>query len=124
LGQASNPVTKSKETVGRITAPWEAVLNEPKEKEWKLKIGNKTSGSETQVRLSVSCPAKGIKPELRGALNAMGESGTMIGSAPAKLGFKGAESGELESGIGGVVLTGKLKLMGYEAEEVITVVNQ
>jgi hypothetical protein len=48
----------------------------------------------------------------------------LIGSAPAVVQLKGAESGELESGIGGLVLTGKLKLMGYEAQEVITVVNQ
>ena len=37
LGQASNPVTKTKDTVGRITTPWGGVVNEPKEKEWRLR---------------------------------------------------------------------------------------
>jgi hypothetical protein len=124
LGQASNPATKTKETVGRITKAWEAVLIEPKVGEWKLKIGNKKPGSETQVRFSVGCAAQALQPEFTGELNTAIEGGTLIGAAPAVLTFKGAESGELESAIGTAVVRGKLKLMGYGAEESISVIRQ
>src|SRR5439155_19761726 len=100
LGQASNPVTKTKETVGRITTPWGGVVNEPKEKEWRLKIGNKAK-TETQIRFSVVCPAQALSAEFTGELNVPGEGGALIGAAPAKLEFKGFESGELESSVGG-----------------------
>jgi hypothetical protein len=123
LGQASNPITKSKETVGRITTPWEAHLNEPKAGEWRLKIGNKTAGSGTQIRLSTPCAGQAKTLEFHGELNPVGENGTLIGAAPAILTFKGAESGELE-GTTSVTMVGKLKLMGYGSQEVISVVNQ
>ena len=124
LGQASNPVTKTKETVGRITTPWEAQLNEPKAGEWKLKLGNKTAGSETQIRFELPCMSLAARFEFRGEQNVLGQGGTLIGAAPAKLEFKGAESGALESTAGAGTMTGLVKLMGYEAQEVLTVVNQ
>jgi len=58
LGQAANPVTKAKETVGRITVPWETKVAEPVLNEWALVSGNKLknekqsdSGLSAQHRL-------------------------------------------------------------------------
>ena len=124
LGEATNPVTKTKEDVGRITTPWEAHVTEPSAGVWTLKTGNKTAGSETKIRFSVVCAAQALKSEFAGELNIAGEGGTLIGSSPAKLEFKGAETGELESAIGTGTVTGKVKLMGYEAQEVLTVENR
>jgi hypothetical protein len=131
LGQASNPVTKAKETVGRITTPWEAVVTEASEKEWKLKMGNRTTGSDTKIRLSVACPMQALTAEFTGELVPMVEAGTIIGASPAKLQFLKTTSGELESAIGANArggpsgtVEGKLKLMGYEAAENLSVVKQ
>ena len=51
------------------------------------------------------------------------KNGTSIGASPSKVEFKVPESGELESSIGGGVYRGKLKLMGYEGQDLITVKN-
>jgi hypothetical protein len=123
LGQASNPVSKAKETVGRLTTPWEAVVTEPKAGEWKFKIGKKTK-TETQVRFRVVCPEGATNIDYTGELNVMGEGGTLFGASPAVLTFKG-KKGKLEGSVGGPgTWSGKTKLMSYEAEEVIPVVNQ
>jgi len=124
LGKATNPVTKAKETVGRITTPWETVVNEPEPGKWKLKVGNKVEASETKILFGVVCAAQALKAEFHGELNIAGEGGTVIGSAPAKLTFEKAATGELESTIGTGTVEGKVKLQGYEAQEVLTVVNQ
>lgn len=123
LGQTENEL-KEVVTVERITTPWEAHVNEPSPGTWKLKVGNKTPKSPSQIRFRVVCVAQATKAEFTGELNIAGEGGTLIGSAPAKLEFKGAETGELESSIGTGTVSGKVKLMGYNGQEVLTVKNQ
>jgi hypothetical protein len=123
LGQAANPVTKAKETVGRITVPWESKVLEPVAKEWKLDVGNKTAGSETKIRFRVVCAAQALAAEFTGELAPVGEAGTAIGSAPGKLTFSEA-SGELEGTVGSGTVKGTVKGLGYAAQEDIEVANQ
>jgi hypothetical protein len=125
LGQASNPVTKTKETVGRITTPWEANIQEPKAKEWQLHIGNKLK-NEKAIRFAAGCPALTLTAHYGGELNPVGETGTLIGASPAILTFKGAESGvlEWEGSTETSTVKGKVKLMGYSEQHDLEVVNQ
>jgi len=123
LGQASNPVTKAKETVGRITVPWQSHIFEPKAKEWQLVVGDKLK-DEKAIRFRVVCAAQALAAEFTGELHPTGEAGTIAGAAPAKLEFLKAASGELESAIGTGTVEGKVKLMGYEAAESLSVENR
>jgi hypothetical protein len=129
LGKGTNPLTKAKEVVQRITVPWETSVLEPKEKEWKLHVGNKVNKEgeakfENKILFKVVCAAQALAAEFHGELNILGEAGTLIGSAPATLTFKGAESGELESSIGTGTVKGKVKLQGYGTQEVLSVENR
>jgi hypothetical protein len=116
-------VTKAKETVGRLTTPWEGNIQEPKEREWKLHIGNKLKNDKA-IRFGVVCAAQGLTATFTGELNPLGEAGTTIGASPTTLQFKEAESGELEGAAETATVKGKVKLMGYTAQELLTVVNQ
>jgi hypothetical protein len=49
--------------------------------------------------------------------------GISIGSAPEESEFDQPGSGELESGLGGLKLAGKVKFEGYGGEELIEVKN-
>jgi hypothetical protein len=91
----------------------------------RLKVGNKTIGSPTQIKFLISCPPNGsgeIKTPTRGELTPKVKNGTAL-SAPSKIEF-GAGSGELElAGIPEGKVAGSLKVMGYEANEIITSKN-
>jgi hypothetical protein len=105
---------------------WETKLIEPEAGIIRLKTGNKTPGSPTQIKFLISCPPAGfgeIKTLSRGELTPKVKNGTLIGSAPSKL-EGGAGSGELE--IGGVPegkVNGSAKVMGYETGEIISASN-
>jgi hypothetical protein len=90
-----------------------------------LKMGNKTEGSQ-RVGLTLYCEdigKGGYKYLAKGELSPGWEGGTSIGSAPAKLLF-GAGSGVLEIGPGvNVEFATNIKMMGYEAGEIISVKN-
>jgi hypothetical protein len=105
---------------------WEAKLAEPELGIIRLKIGNKTPGSPTQIKFLISCPNTGlgeVKAPAKGELTPKIKNGTLIGSAPSKGEF-GAGSGELEiiSTTEGTV-TGNLKVMGFAEGEIITTSN-
>jgi len=89
----------------------------------RLKVGNKTVGSATQIKFLIACPPNGlgeIKTPSRGELTPKVKNGTLIGSAPAKIEF-GAGSGELElAGVSEGKVNGSLKAMGYESGEIIS----
>jgi hypothetical protein len=123
LGQASNPVTKVKETVGRITVPWEGKLLEPLAKTWKLDVGNKLK-NEKSIRFRVVCAQQALAAEFTGELSPEGTQGVTIGGTPAEVTFKEAESGELESTVGSGTVKGKVKLFGYSEQQVLSVNNQ
>src|SRR5207247_1706626 len=106
LGEGINPVTKAKETVGRITTPWEFHVTEPAPGQYGLRLGNKETGSETAIRYRVDCSAQAGRFDFTGELNLAFENGTLIGAAPAKVKFTGAESGQLESEIGPGTISG------------------
>jgi hypothetical protein len=105
---------------------WEAKLAEPEVGVIRLKIGNKTPGSPTQIKFLISCPPAGsgeVKASARGELAPRIKNGTLIGSAPSKAEF-GVGSGELEinAATEGQV-GGSLKVMGFETGEIITTSN-
>jgi len=91
----------------------------------RLKVGNKTAGSPTQIKFLIACPPNGvgeIKTPTRGELTPKLKNGTAL-SAPSKIEF-GAGSGELElAGVSEGAVGGSLKVMGYEANEIITTKN-
>ena len=124
LGKATNPVTKAKETVGRITTPWETVVNEPEPQDpaSPAQYMAKVTNMYRLVRLAFETDTTRTVTLMLDSV--AGEGGTLIGSAPAKLTFEKAATGELESTIGTGTVEGKVKLQGYEAQEVLTVVNQ
>jgi hypothetical protein len=74
------------------------------------------------IALRVICAASALNVQFHGTLKAKVKNGTEIGVAPSKLEFE-AGSGALESTLGAGELTGKLKLMGYEGQELIGVSN-
>jgi hypothetical protein len=105
---------------------WEAKLTEAVAGKPRLKIGNSTSGSPTQIKFLIKCPPTGfgeIKVKAKGELSPLVANGTSIGASPSKLTFD-AESGELEFATTkeGKV-TGSLKVMGFEAGELISAKN-
>jgi hypothetical protein len=118
--------TEESKTVERITTPWEAHVTEPSAGVFHLNLGNKTKGSSTQIRFRWICAAQAVNSEFTGELTPVLEGGTAQGSAPARLEFRGAESGELESAqtSGGAVFRGKLNLFGYTEGQTLTVKNQ
>jgi hypothetical protein len=74
------------------------------------------------IALRVICAASALNVEFHGTLKPRFKAGTSIGSAPSKLEFE-AGSGSLESVEGPGALTGNLKVMGFEAAEIVQVRN-
>jgi hypothetical protein len=74
------------------------------------------------IGLRVICAASALNVEFHGSLKPTATNGTAIGSAPSKLEFNAA-AGSLESTSGAGEMSGKLKLMGYEGQELIQVRN-
>jgi hypothetical protein len=101
---------------------WETHLVEPVAGKIRLKTGNTTEGSPTQIKFLIACPPAGlgeIKTKSKGELTPLIENGTSIGAAPSKVNFD-AESGELEiANVKEGKVTEKLKTMGYEGSELI-----
>ena len=87
-----------------------------------LKIGNKATGSAKQIKLKLRCSAN-FEVEIHGELTPRISNGRAIGSAPSTIEFEGSPSGELESAVGISTFTGKLKVLGYEGQDLITVKN-
>jgi hypothetical protein len=105
---------------------WESKLTEPELEIIRLKVGNTTPESPTQIKFLIACPPNGlgeIKTPSRGELTPKLKNGTLIGSAPSKIEF-GAGSGELElAGVREGAVTGALKVMGYNEAEIISTSN-
>jgi hypothetical protein len=108
---------------------WEAKLTEAVAGKIRLKWGNSTLGSPTQMKFLVECPNAGageFKFKAKGELSPLVVNGTLIGSAPSKQNFE-HEAGELEvqeppvKGEGEV--NGSLRTMGYETGEIISAKN-
>jgi len=74
------------------------------------------------IALRVICAAKALNVEFHGTLKPTVKAGTLIGSSPSKLEFD-ASSGSLESAEGAAAITGKLKMMGFEAGEIVRAAN-
>jgi hypothetical protein len=92
---------------------WEAKLTEAVAGKPRLRIGNSTLNSPTQIKFLVSCPPE-IKVKSKGELSPLVANGTSIGASPSKLTFD-AESGELElANVKEGKVTGSLKIMGFE----------
>ena len=92
----------------------------------RLKVGNLTLNSPTQIKFHILCPkttSTEQNSKAKGELTPEIENGTSAGASPSKLAF-GAGSGELEIGTTkeGKV-TGGLKTMGYEGGEIISSAN-
>jgi hypothetical protein len=85
----------------------------------RLKIGNKEAASETKIRFEVVCLVNAIKLKFSGELSPKAINGTEIGIAPSKIEFD-AGAGTLESATGPGEVGGKLKIMGYEGQELLT----
>jgi hypothetical protein len=105
---------------------WETKLTEAVAGKIRLKWGNSTVGSPTQIKFLGQCPNTGLgeyKFKAKGELSPLTENGTSIGLSPSKQKFD-AESGELEinSAKEGVV-SGSLKVAGYEGLELISTKN-
>jgi len=74
------------------------------------------------IALRVNCAATGQSVQFHGSLKPEFVNGTLIGSAPSKLEFA-AGSGSLQSTLGTGEVTGKWKIMGYEAQQLTQVKN-
>jgi hypothetical protein len=74
------------------------------------------------IALREICVGGAGNVEFHGMLKPNVEAGTIIGAAPAKLGF-GAGSGELQSLEGAGTVAARLKLMGFEGGEIIRASN-
>lgn len=104
---------------------WEAKLSGPP---IRLKIGNKTGGSLTQIKLSVVCGSgANYTAKWTGLLEPELEPGTAIGATPAKLQFN---LGSLEGartlptvGTEEGKVTNNVKMMGFEAGGIISTKN-
>jgi hypothetical protein len=108
---------------------WETKLTEAVAGKIRLKWGNSTLGSPTQIKFLLECPNAGageFKFKAKGELSPLIENGTLIGSAPSRQKFE-HEAGELEvqeppvKGEGEV--NGTLRTMGYETGEIISAKN-
>ena len=74
------------------------------------------------IALRVNCAATGQSVQFHGSLKPEFVNGVLIGSAPSKLEFA-AGSGSLQSTLGAGEVTGKWKIMGYEAQQLTQVKN-
>ena len=74
------------------------------------------------IGLRAICAAREQSVLFHGSLRPEATNGFLIGAAPSKLEF-GAGSGSLESTVGAGELSGKMKLMGYDAEQLTQVRN-
>ena len=108
-------------TMGAESLAWRGKLAEPQPGLVRLKVGNTTSESPTKIKLHIVCPKTTggeYNKSAQGELAPQVENGTAIGSAPSKLIFN---SGELEVGTEKATVAGKVKMMGFEGGEIITV---
>ena len=122
------------ESAGKTIEAFPIGLNNPKEGSWeihvleepagtfKLKLGNKEAKNSRQLKLEFKCAGL-FETEFHGELKPNMKNGTSIGASPSKVEFKGPESGEMDSSIGVGCYKGKLKLMGYEGQDLITIKN-
>jgi hypothetical protein len=105
---------------------WEAKLTEAVVGKPRLKTGNNTLNSPTQIKFLIKCPPAGlgeINTKSKGELNPLVANGTSIGLSPSKVTFD-AESGELEiANVKEGKAEGTLKGMGYEGGELISSKN-
>ena len=74
------------------------------------------------IGLRVICAASALNVEFHGTLKPRLKPGTSIGSFPSRLEFE-ASSGSLESAEGPGAVTGNLRMMGFEAGELIRANN-
>jgi hypothetical protein len=98
---------------------WTGVLEESAPGVVRLKVGNKVAASETKIRFEVVCAISAIKLKFSGELAPKALNGTEIGIAPSKYEFDPG-AGTLESATGPGEVSGKLKTMGYEGQELLT----
>jgi hypothetical protein len=131
---AFNCKSASCEAAGKAVEVFPLGLDNPKLGSWeihtvenpagtfKLKVGNKLAANATQIKFKIVC-AEVINVEFHGELFPNTKNGTSIGASPSKVEFLGATSGELESGLGNGTVKGKLKQMGYEGQDLLTVQN-
>jgi hypothetical protein len=105
---------------------WELKLTEAVVGKPRLKTGNNTLNSPTQIKFLIKCPPAGlgeINTKSKGELTPLIANGTSIGSAPSKITFD-AESGELEiANVKEGKAEGSVKVMGYEGSELISSKN-
>jgi hypothetical protein len=105
---------------------WETKLTEAVVGQPRLKTGNSTLNSPTQIKFLIKCPPAGlgeINTKSKGELNPLVQNGTSIGLAPSKVVFDAA-SGELEiANVKEGKAEGSLKVMGYEGSELISSKN-
>jgi len=105
---------------------WEAKLTEAVVGKPRLKTGNSTLNSPTQIKFLIKCPPAGlgeINTKSKGELQPLVVNGTAIGSSPSKVTFD-AESGELEiANVKEGKAEGSLKILGYEGTELISSKN-
>jgi hypothetical protein len=74
------------------------------------------------IALRVICAASALNVEFHGNLKPKVKAGTLIGAAPSRLEFD-ATSGSLQSAAGSGAVTAKLRVMGFEAAEIIRANN-
>jgi hypothetical protein len=105
---------------------WEAKLTEAVAGKPRLKTGNNTLNSPTQIKFLIKCPPAGlgeINTKSKGELSPLVQNGTSIGLSPTKVTFD-AESGELEiANVKEGKAEGSLKGMGYEGGELLSSKN-
>ena len=105
---------------------WEAKLTEAVAGKPRLKTGNSTLESPTQIKFLIWCPPAGlgeIKTKSKGELTPLVENGTVIGSGPSKVKFD-ETAGELEiANVKEGKVNGSLKAMGYEGGELLSSKN-
>jgi len=106
---------------------WEGKLQGPPVR---AKLGNKTGGSPTQIKLHFVCPkttGTEYNAKWTGALEPELEQGTSIGAAPSKLQFNlgSLEAARTQPTVGteeGKV-SNNMKMMGFESQAVISTKN-
>jgi hypothetical protein len=106
-----------------ILGYWEIHVVEEPAGTFKLKVGNKVSGSPKQIKFDIRCTGLLEATEFHGELFPNTKNGTSIGASPSTVTFSKAASGELESLIGTGTVSGKVKQMGYEAQDLLQVKN-
>jgi len=100
---------------------WEAKLSAGPTR---LRLGDKTAGSSTQIKWHLVCPKTGgaeYNKKWKGELAPELENGTAVGSSPSKLTFNSGEL-EVEATTEGKV-SNKLRMMGFEGGEIISTKN-